>query len=101
MPRTRYGFGLFLFVPNPRTTYTLQKEITKALFDDLRKNPIESALTEIVGVRNSIAESLDNLEAWAAPEKPSVDLVHSLDGVRIVKQPLGMVLIIGMHCWLR
>jgi len=54
-----------------------------------------------VGVRNSIAESLDNLEAWAAPEKPSVDLVHSLDGVRIVKQPLGMVLIIGMHCWLR
>jgi aldehyde dehydrogenase (NAD+) len=50
-----------------------QLELQNALYEDLRKGEQEAIVTEIAYVRNEIADVLDHLDDWAAPEYPSVD----------------------------
>jgi len=67
----------------------------KALYADLRKNTAEAKRAEIALVRNEIDHTLENLDSWLSPEP--ADLPHPLrpaDG-RVVREPLGVALIIG------
>ena len=61
----------------------------KAIFEDLRKNPLEFELSELAMAKNDCVEAMENLDEWAAPVAPTVSLVNKMDGCLIVPQPLG------------
>lgn len=61
----------------------------KAIFEDLRKNPLEFELSELAMAKNDCVEAMENLDEWAAPVAPTVSLINKMDGCLIVPQPLG------------
>jgi aldehyde dehydrogenase (NAD+) len=66
-----------------------------ALYTDLRKNAVEARRTELDFVCNEIDDTLEHLEEWLAPE--DAELPEKLRPGRgtVVREPLGLVLIIG------
>ncbi|BDZ52217.1 hypothetical protein GCM10025867_44580 [Frondihabitans sucicola] len=70
-------------------------EIERALFDDLRKHPDEALLTEINVVLSEIDVALRHLRSWLRPKKQPVPLLIAPATARIVREPLGVVLIIA------
>src|SRR5882757_3026349 len=79
-----------------RAMLTEQEDaFAEALWADLRKNGDEARRTEIDFFRREIDHTLENLEAWVAPE--DAELPSNLLPGRgtVVREPLGLVLIIG------
>ncbi|XP_026521112.1 aldehyde dehydrogenase family 3 member B1-like [Notechis scutatus] len=72
-----------------------QADIQHALCEDLHKPCFETELTEILLVRNELANALNNLSYWMKDEKVNKTLLTQLDCAFIQKEPLGVVLIIG------
>ena len=72
-----------------------EKELYNALQSDLKKNIEESWITEIGFVINEINYSLDHLREWMKPEKVSTNLLNFPSKSIILKEPLGVVLLIG------
>ncbi|WP_394361229.1 aldehyde dehydrogenase family protein [Amycolatopsis sp. SB7-3] len=67
----------------------------KALYADLRKNAAEAKRAEIALVRNEIDHTLENLDSWLSPEPAGLPYpLRPADG-RVVREPLGVALIIG------
>ena len=62
---------------------------------DLACSPHHTFLTAIAMCYNDLANAINNLDSWAAPEFPSVPLVYKLDKCQIRAEPKGVVLIIG------
>ncbi|KAM3717115.1 Aldehyde dehydrogenase, dimeric NADP-preferring [Dirofilaria immitis] len=69
--------------------------LTKAVYNDLRRSPKLTHSLELSAVLVEIDYMLDNLEQWSSPEPVKKTLVSLLDTVAIVKEPLGVVLIIA------
>lgn len=69
--------------------------IHKALWDDLRKNELESDVTEILMLLNELQEQLDNFEDWAAPQRVSQDPMNMPGSSAIHSDPLGVCCVIG------
>ena len=72
-----------------------EEKIYAALYKDLKKSPEECWVTENGFLIAEINNALRHLDGWAAPENVPTNLVNFPSGSRIIKQPLGVVLIIG------
>ncbi len=70
-------------------------DFTAALAQDLRKHPDESWMTEIGFTCNEVQHTTKNLRKWLAPERASVPLSLLPATAKIVRDPLGVVLVIA------
>ncbi|WP_432354765.1 aldehyde dehydrogenase [Sporosarcina sp. A2] len=74
---------------------THEKEIEKALYRDLHKNPFESYVTEIGFVLSSIGHVLKHLDVWVEPEIAKTPLYLQPGKSYVIREPYGSVLVIG------
>jgi aldehyde dehydrogenase (NAD+) len=72
-----------------------EKDLHDALYADLKKSPEESWVTETGFLISEINSSLKNLRQWMQPEKVKTNLVNLPSSSYVMKEPLGVVLIIG------
>ncbi len=72
-----------------------EKELYAALYEDLKKSPEETWVTELGLVVAEINAALRNLSKWMRPKKAGTNLLNLPSKSRIMKEPLGVVLIIG------
>ncbi len=72
-----------------------EDEIARALESDLGKSAVESWLTETGLVVSEIDHTLKNLRRWLAPRRVSVPLRVLPGTAQIVREPLGVVLVIA------
>lgn len=70
-------------------------EMAAVLAADLRRPKQEAMILEVDFLINDINNTLNNLEEWAAVEKPAKSLVNVMDEVLIYKDPFGVVLVMG------
>lgn len=72
-----------------------EKEITKALWDDLKKSEFEAYATEIGITENEIKYTINNLKKWAKTRCKPTPMALFPSRSRIVKEPFGVALIIA------
>ena len=72
-----------------------EQEIYDALYTDLKKSPEESWVTEVGFVIAEINNTLKHIHGWAAPERVPTNLLNLPSVSKIIKDPLGVVLIIA------
>lgn len=72
-----------------------EDELYDALYADLKKSKEESWVTELGFVIAEINTALKNLRAWMRPERRGTNLVNLPSASRVMKEPLGVVLVIG------
>ncbi len=72
-----------------------EQEIYTALYEDLKKSPEESWVTENGFVFAELNNTLKHLEEWMRPEKVRTNLLNLPSKSFIISEPLGVVLIIG------
>lgn len=72
-----------------------EQEIYTALYDDLKKSPEESWVTENGFVLSELSHTINWLSAWMEAEHKPTNLLNFPSKSRVVKEPLGVVLIIG------
>ncbi|HYE54329.1 MAG TPA: aldehyde dehydrogenase family protein, partial [Chitinophagaceae bacterium] len=72
-----------------------EQELHRALYDDLKKSPEEAWVTETGFVMSEINTALRHLRRWMQPVRTSTNLVNLPSGSFIMKEPLGVVLIIS------
>lgn len=72
-----------------------EKKIYDALHHDLKKSPEESWVTETGMVISELNAAIKNLRNWMQPDRVATNLLNLPSGSRIMKEPLGVVLIIG------
>lgn len=70
-------------------------ELEAALHADLHKNPTESQLAEIGFVVGEIDHTLKNLKRWLRPRRVGVPAAVMPATASIVREPLGVVLVIA------
>ncbi|MFJ9030092.1 aldehyde dehydrogenase family protein [Streptomyces sp. NPDC102274] len=66
-----------------------------ALLADLGKNPAEAYRAEIGFTLNELDHTVEHLEEWLRPKPAAVPDAFLPAGARVVRDPLGVVLIIG------
>jgi aldehyde dehydrogenase (NAD+) len=72
-----------------------EQELYDALYGDLKKSPEETWVTETGLVIAELNTAIKELSAWMEPENVSTNLVNLPSGSRIMREPLGVVLIIA------
>jgi aldehyde dehydrogenase (NAD+) len=72
-----------------------EEEIYSALYADLKKSPEECWVTENGFVLSELDHTISWLSAWMEPEHKSTNLLNLPSKSRVMKEPLGVVLIIG------
>jgi aldehyde dehydrogenase (NAD+) len=72
-----------------------EQELYTALSDDLKKSPEESWVTELGMVTAEINAAIKNLRNWMEPENVGTNLLNFPSSSKIMKEPLGVVLIVG------
>jgi aldehyde dehydrogenase (NAD+) len=72
-----------------------EQEIYAALYKDLKKGPEEAWITENGFLLNEINHALKWLSAWMEPEKKGTNLLNLPGSSYVIREPLGVVLIIG------
>ena len=72
-----------------------EKEIEKALYQDLKKSAEETYATETGLLLAEINVTLKNLREWMQPQVAGTDMVNLPSGSKIFRDPLGVVLIIA------
>ncbi|XP_039277308.1 aldehyde dehydrogenase, dimeric NADP-preferring isoform X4 [Nilaparvata lugens] len=70
-------------------------DLAAALATDLRKSKQESYLLEIEFLINDLKNTLMNLKDWMKPDKPEKSFANLMDDVMILKDPRGVVLVMG------
>ena len=72
-----------------------EQHLYDALYADLKKSPEETWVTETGMVIAELNEAIKNLKSWMQPESVNTNLLNMPSGSRVLKEPLGVVLIIG------
>src|SRR5574339_315559 len=72
-----------------------EQDLYDALHADLKKSPEETWVTEIGMVISELNAASKNLHLWMQPENAETNLVNLPSSSRILKEPLGVVLIIA------
>lgn len=72
-----------------------EQDLYEALYADLKKNKEETWVTETGMVIAELNTALKNLRNWMRPERVSTNLLNLPSVSRVLKEPLGVVLIIG------
>lgn len=71
------------------------RELQDALFQDLRKPPAETLISEIAPVRGEISLHEEEMENWAAPERVWTNLANQPGRSYIQREPMGVVCILS------
>jgi len=71
-----------------------EDEIIQALFEDFKKSPFESVLTETSYVISELKDTIKNIKSWAKPKRVLPSLLNFPSTDYIYKEPYGTVLII-------
>ena len=72
-----------------------EEGIYEALHQDLKKSREESWVTEVGFVVAEINHAIRRLRQWMAPERAGTNLVNFPSSSRVLREPKGVVLIIG------
>ena len=72
-----------------------ENELHEALYVDLKKSPEESWVTETGFLISEINSALKHLRKWMRPESAKTNLLNLPSHSYVIKEPLGVVLIIG------
>jgi len=72
-----------------------EQDLYNALYSDLKKSPEECWVTEIGIVLSELKNALKHLKRWMAADSVSTNLLNLPSSSKIMKEPLGVVLIIG------
>jgi aldehyde dehydrogenase (NAD+) len=72
-----------------------EQDLYDALYTDLKKSPEETWVTETGLVISELNAAIKNLRRWMQPEPVATNLLNLPSGSRVMKEPLGVVLIIG------
>ncbi len=72
-----------------------EREFLDALAADLGKPAIEGWLTDIVLTTREADHTLKHMASWMRPERVPVPLVQRPASARVVREPLGVVLVIA------
>ena len=72
-----------------------EQELYDALYADLKKSPEECWVTELGMVLSELDFIVKNLRRWMEPERVATNLLNLPSGSKVMKEPLGVVLIIG------
>ncbi|MCC7401000.1 MAG: aldehyde dehydrogenase [Chitinophagaceae bacterium] len=72
-----------------------EKDLYKALHDDLKKSPEESWVTELGLVLSGIRITVKKLRQWMEAEKVPTNLMNLPSSSYVMKEPMGVVLIIA------
>lgn len=72
-----------------------EPRLVAALAEDLGKSRTESAITEIGVVLQEIAHTIRHLRSWLAPQRLALGPLLAPASGRLVREPLGTVLIIA------
>jgi aldehyde dehydrogenase (NAD+) len=72
-----------------------EDELLEAMRDDMGKPAVEARLTDLSVVAAEIGVMLRNLERWARPERVAVPLVQQPGHATVVREPLGVALVIA------
>ncbi|MBC7875248.1 MAG: aldehyde dehydrogenase [Ferruginibacter sp.] len=72
-----------------------EQDLYNALFADLKKSPEEVWATETGMVIAELNAALKNLRYWMEPETVDTNLLNLPSASRVMREPLGVVLIIG------
>lgn len=90
-----YNFRLQQLKKFKRSILDHEEEIYDALHADLKKSREETWVTETGIVIAELNAAIKNLRRWMEPESTATNLVNLPSGSRILREPLGVVLIIG------
>ncbi|NEA30667.1 aldehyde dehydrogenase family protein [Streptomyces sp. SID13031] len=71
------------------------KDFVGALYADLGKPAEEARGTELMFVVNEIDHTLENLEAWLAPEPAPLPEKLLPGTAQVIREPLGVALVVG------
>ena len=72
-----------------------EQDLYEALYTDLKKSPEEVWVTETGLVLSELNHAIKNLQQWMRPENVDTNLLNIPSSSKILKEPLGVVLIIG------
>ena len=72
-----------------------EQELYTALYADLKKSPEECWVTELGLVLSELDFIVKNLRRWMEPERVATNLLNLPSGSKVMREPLGVVLIIG------
>lgn len=72
-----------------------EQDLYEALYADLKKSPEETWVTETGFVIAELSAAIKNLHLWMQPENVETNLLNLPSSSKILKEPLGVVLIIG------
>jgi len=72
-----------------------EQDLYNALYADLKKSPEETWVTETGFVITELNASIKNLHLWMQPENVETNLLNLPSSSKILREPLGVVLIIG------
>ncbi|HET9747331.1 MAG TPA: aldehyde dehydrogenase [Chitinophagaceae bacterium] len=72
-----------------------EQDLYDALYTDLKKSPEETWVTEIGIVISELNVAIRNLYEWMQPEPVETNLLNLPSTSKVLKEPLGVVLIIG------
>lgn len=72
-----------------------EQDIYDALHADLKKSPEESWVTENGFFLSEINNTMQNLRRWMEPDRAPTNLVNLPSGSYVMREPLGVVLIIA------
>lgn len=78
-----------------RSIEKYEQEIYAALHSDLKKSPEESWVTENGLVISELNYAIKSLKLWMAKEMVRTNLLNAPSSSYVLKEPLGVVLIIG------
>ncbi len=72
-----------------------EEPLYDALYADLKKSPEENWVTELGLVLSELNFIEKNLRRWMEPERVATNLLNLPSSSKVLKEPLGVVLIIG------
>jgi aldehyde dehydrogenase (NAD+) len=72
-----------------------EQQLYDALYADLKKSPEECWVTELGMVISELNFIQENLRRWMEPERIATNLLNLPSGSKVLREPLGVVLIIG------
>src|SRR5699024_4556199 len=78
-----------------RALRTERPRLTSALEQDLRQGPIDRAITEAGVVTREVGHTSRHLRSWLAPEQLTLGAMLPPSGGRLIREPLGLTLIIA------
>ncbi len=72
-----------------------ENELYAALLTDLKKSPEETWVTETGMVIAELNAAISNLRYWMLPEPVATNLLNLPSSSKVIREPLGVVMIIG------